>query len=57
MYAHASQTIQDLNKNIRAEIKAIDPILLERVIENFDIRMQACKKSQDGHINDITFYL
>ena len=40
-----------------AEIEAIDPVLLERAIENFDIRTQACKKSRGGHMNDIIFYL
>lgn len=30
--------------------------LLQKVIENFDVRMQACKKSRGGHMNDIVFH-
>ena len=57
VYANAPQTIQNLKNNIRAEIVAVDPVLLERVIENFVTRMQACKKNLGGHMNDIIFHL
>ena len=57
VYANAPQTIKDLKNNIRAEVETVDPVLFERVIENWDIRMEACKKSQDGHMNNIIFHL
>lgn len=56
VYVNAPQTIQDLKRNIQAEIEAIDQLLLQKVIENFDVRMLACKRSRGGHLNDIIFH-
>ena len=33
VYAIVPQQIQDLNNNLQAEIEAVDPVLLERLIE------------------------
>ena len=30
--------------------------LLQKIIENFDVRMMACKRSRDGHLNNIIFH-
>ena len=39
VYVNAPRTIQDFKRNIPAEIEAIDQQLLQKVIENFDVRM------------------
>lgn len=36
LYANALRTMQDLKRNIRTEIAAIEPMILEKVIRNFD---------------------
>ena len=56
VYVNAPRTIQDLKSNIQAEIEAIDQLLLQKVIENFDDRMMACKRSRGGHLNNIVFH-
>ena len=57
VYANVPQISQYLKNNIRAKIEAVGHVLFERLIQNFDIRMQACKKSRGGHTNDSIFYL
>jgi hypothetical protein len=63
VYTNNPQTLQHLKDNIQvaiaaiAAIAAIDPLLLRKVIENFDFRMIACQKNYGGHINDIVFHI
>ncbi len=57
VYANNPQTIQELKDNIRGVIREIEPHLCENVIENFDKRMAACKKSRGGHLADIVFHI
>jgi hypothetical protein len=57
VYANNPQTIQELKDNIRGVICEIEPHLCENVIENFDKRMAACKKSRGGHLADIVFHI
>jgi hypothetical protein len=47
----------ELKENIRGVIREIEPHLCENVIENFDKRMAACKKSRGGHLADIVFHM
>ena len=56
VYVNAPRTIQDLKRNIQTEIEAIDQLLLQKVIENFDVRMMACKIRRGGHLNNIVFH-
>lgn len=56
VYANNPTTTQDLKHNIRNEIEAIDPLILQKVIDNFDIRMLACNRSRGGHMNDVVFH-
>ena len=56
VYVDPPQTTQDFKRNIQAEIEAIGQLLLQKVIENFDVRMMACQKSRGGHLNNIVFH-
>lgn len=55
VYANKPKTIKSLQKNIRAEIAAINAELLRKVIDNYDIRMLACKAGRGCHLGEISF--
>jgi len=55
VYANKPVTTDDLKVNIEREIRAIQPDLLVKVVENWIHRMRICKRSRGGHLNDILF--
>lgn len=57
VYANKPQTINDLKNNIQVAIREITPATCRKVIENFDIRIDACRRSRGGHLNDILFHV
>ncbi|CAH1962018.1 unnamed protein product [Acanthoscelides obtectus] len=46
VYVNKPATLQELKNNIIAEINAIEPTMLQNVIENFDHRVDVCKSSR-----------
>lgn len=57
VYANNPQTLQQLKDNIRRAIAEISPDMCRKVIENFQKRIQWCKKARGGHMADIIFHL
>ena len=55
VYADKPATIQALEANITRVINAIPVEMLERVIENWSLRMDHLKRSCGQHLNDIIF--
>lgn len=56
VYANKPATIQALKNNIIAEINTIQAAICEKVIENFDHRIDVCKSSRGEHLGDIIFH-
>ena len=56
VYADAPQSIQELKDKIRTVIDEMKPQMCENVMENFMKRALSCKRSRQGHINDIVFH-
>ncbi|CAH2000879.1 unnamed protein product [Acanthoscelides obtectus] len=56
VYVNKPATLQELKNNIIAEINAIEPTMLQNVIENFDHRVDVCKSSRGEHLSDIIFH-
>jgi len=57
VYANKPQTINDLKNNIQVAICEITPATCQKVIENFDIRIDACRRNRGGHLSDILFHV
>lgn len=57
VYRNNPQTIQDLKTNIRDEIRGIEEPMLQKVMENYDLRITTCNKSRGGHLSDIVFHV
>lgn len=55
VYTNNPQTSDDLKVNITRVIREIQPNLLERVIENWVRRLDVCRRSRGGHLNDVLF--
>jgi hypothetical protein len=45
----------DLKQNIREEVTAISPNMLQRVMQNFQKRMGECVDNKGHHLTDIVF--
>ncbi|CAH1969028.1 unnamed protein product [Acanthoscelides obtectus] len=56
IYVNKPATLQELKNNIIAEINAIEPTMLQNVIENFDHSVDVCKSSRGEHLSDIIFH-
>ena len=56
VYADPSQSTQELKEKIRAVIEEIELQMCENVMENFIKRTWSCKRSRQGHMNDIVFH-
>lgn len=56
VYADNPQTIEALKANIERVIGEIEPQLCQNVIENFDERIDVCKRARGGHLKDIIFH-
>jgi len=57
VYANKPQIINELKNNIQVAIREITPATCRKVIENFDIRIDACRRSRGGHLSDILFHV
>ncbi|XP_017795069.1 PREDICTED: uncharacterized protein LOC108576567 [Habropoda laboriosa] len=55
VYASKPQTIDELKANIRAEIIAIPPEMLEKVMENAAKRAHFALDNKGGHLIDVVF--
>ena len=56
VFSDAPQLIQELKEKIRAVIDEIEPQMCENIVENFMKRAWSCKRSREGHMNDIVFH-
>ncbi|CAK9801830.1 hypothetical protein ANTPLA_LOCUS2969 [Anthophora plagiata] len=56
VYASKPATIHDLRKNIRNELGELNEQICQNVIENFDFRIDVCKRGRGGHLTDIVFH-
>ena len=55
--ADYSQSIEVLKTNIRRVVSEIEPQLLcKKIIEDFDKRIDVCKRGHDRHLSDIIFH-
>jgi hypothetical protein len=45
----------DLKQNIRDEVAAISPIMLQRVMQNFQKRLRECVDNKGRHLTDTIF--
>jgi transposase len=56
VYANNPRTIPELKAEIRRVIGGIEPHICERVIGNFEERINVCRLSAGGHMADIVFH-
>ncbi|KAJ4427235.1 hypothetical protein ANN_24852 [Periplaneta americana] len=55
VYRNKPRSIIQLKQNIRNEISAIEPVLLGRVMQKFDIRLQECIRCPGGYLRNVVF--
>jgi hypothetical protein len=55
VYEKKPWTTVDLNQNIRDEVTAISPTMLQRVTQNFQIRLRVCVDNKGRHLTDAVF--
>jgi hypothetical protein len=55
VYEKKRKTTDDLKQNIREEVAAIPPTLLQRVMQNFQKRLQECVDNIARHLTDTIF--
>ncbi|CAK9801727.1 Transposable element Tc3 transposase [Anthophora quadrimaculata] len=55
VYSNKPITIDQLENNIVKTIGEIQPELCNRVMQNWTSRIESCKRSRGGHLNDIIF--
>jgi hypothetical protein len=53
VYEKRPRTTEDLKENIRDEVAAISPIMLQRVMQNFQKRLRECVGHNGRHLKDI----
>jgi hypothetical protein len=53
VYEKRPRTTEDLKENIRDEVAAISPIMLQRVMQNFQTRLRECVGNNGRHLKDI----
>lgn len=57
VYRNKPRSIEELKENIRNEIAALGPEILEKVMDNAIARARLCKDEQGGHLKDVIFKL
>ena len=57
VYVDNAKSIEDLKTNIRRVIGEIESKLCKNVNENFDKRIDICKRGRGGHLSEIIFHL
>jgi hypothetical protein len=55
VYERKPRTAMDLKQNIRDEVAAISPTMLQRVMQNFQKRLRECVDNNGRHLTDTTF--
>jgi hypothetical protein len=50
-----TKTTVDLKQNIREEVEAISPTMLQRVMQNFQKRLRECVDNKGRHLTDTVF--
>ena len=56
VYANKPQTLADLKNNIQAEINAILPENLKKVMRNVLKSAELCNRAGGAHLSDIVFH-
>lgn len=56
VYADNPLTLEHLKNNIREVIAEIPVEICQKVIKNYLKRIESCKQSRGGHLNDIVFH-
>jgi len=55
VYEKKPRTTVDLKQNIRDEVGAICPTILQRVMQNFQKRLRECVDNKGHHLTDTIF--
>jgi hypothetical protein len=56
VYEKKPRTTEDLKQNIRKEVAAVPPTMLQRVMQNFQIRLLGeCVDNNGRHLTDTIF--
>jgi len=55
VYEKIPRTTVDLNQNIREEVAAVSPNMLQRVIQNFQKRFGECVDNKERQLTDTIF--
>lgn len=55
VYVKQPRTIEDLKKNLRDELAAVSPIVLQWVMQNFQKQVQECVNNNGHYLKDIVF--
>jgi hypothetical protein len=55
VYEKKPNTTADLKQNIREEVAAISPNMLQRVMQNFQKRLGECVENKGRHLTDTVF--
>jgi hypothetical protein len=55
VYEKKPRTTVDLKHNIREEVAAISPNMLQRVMQNFQKRLGECVDNKGRHLTDTVF--
>jgi hypothetical protein len=55
VYEKKPRTTVDLKQNIREEVAAISPNMLQRVLQNFQNRLRECVDNKGRHLTDTVF--
>jgi hypothetical protein len=55
VYEMKPRTTVDLKQNIRNEVAAISPTMIQRVMQNFQKRLRECVDNNGRHLTDTVF--
>jgi hypothetical protein len=55
VYKKKPRTTVDLKQNIREEVAAISPNMLQQVMQNFQKRLGECADNKGRHLTDTIF--
>jgi hypothetical protein len=55
VYEKKPRTTVDLKQNIREEVAAVSPNMLQRVMQNFQKRLGECVDNKGHHLTDTIF--
>jgi hypothetical protein len=55
VYEKKPRTTVDLKQNVREEVAAVSPTMLQRVMQNFQKRLGECVDNEGRHLTDTIF--